>query len=96
MGLNRTESQENNDDQTTNDVQHLKFPENMLDSASFFLTVAEWHLELSGTDYAYGQIVRQLSLRVVSQSTKLQDQEMGILPEDRRKGSHVSTIEKKE
>ena len=68
----------------------------MLDSASFFLTVTEWHLELSGTDYACGQKVRQLCLNVVKQSTKLQDQEMGILPKDRRKGSHVSTIEKKE
>ena len=68
----------------------------MLDSASFFLTVTQWHLELSRSDYAYGQLVRQLSLSVVKQSTKLQDQEMGILPEDRRKGSHVSFVPKKE
>ena len=37
-----------------------------------------------------------MSVNVEKQSLKSQDQEMGILPKDRRKGSHVSIIEKKE
>ena len=40
--------------------------------------------------------IRSVSLIVVRQCTNLQYQEMGILPKDRRKGSHVSIIEKKE